>query len=119
MADRRELSDKLPQWEEDVGSRERGPDERARGEVSPRYERKPGKPDLLTRQRAFEEEFAAIQVRRFRLQGPPDRPAEGAPPPNGGPATAPTAAPAIDDVTTHRPTTVWRNPIRLIRRLLP
>ena len=114
MADRRELSEELPQWEEDVGSRERGPDERARGEVSPRHERKPGEPHLLTRQRAFEEEFAAIQVRRFRLQGPPDRPGESAPPPNGGPA----ATPAIDDVRTHRAISVWRHPLRLIRRLL-
>jgi hypothetical protein len=90
MADRRELQDRLRQWEEDVGSRDRGPDERAaRPDADPKSERRRGAPNLLTRQRAFEEEFAAIQVRRFRLQQPPDRPTEGSPRSPEGPPAAP------------------------------
>jgi hypothetical protein len=91
MADRRELQGRLRQWEEDVGSRSRGPDERARPQADPKLERKPGEPDLLTRQRAFEEEFAAIQVRRFRLQQPPERRAEISSRPPAGPPAAPAS----------------------------
>jgi hypothetical protein len=105
-ADRGELQDRLRQWEEDVGRRNRGPDERGSGKADPKDPRKPGEPELFTRQRAFEEEFAAIQVRRFRLH-PPELPPESSPEPTVGPSAPPTVDPS--DAPTARPNMALRN----------
>jgi hypothetical protein len=119
-ADRGELQDRLRQWEEDVGRRNRGPDERGSGKADPKGPRKPGEPELFTRQRAFEEEFAAIQVRRFRLHPPPDdTPPESSPEPTVGPPAAPTARPDMslrNDLDVSALVRLRKNFERLFRR---
>lgn len=59
-----------PPWDKPVGSRTTGVDERA-PEGTPataaEAERTAGRPELFTRQRAFEEEFKAVRIRRRAL----------------------------------------------------
>lgn len=59
-----------PPWDKPVGSRTTGVDERApegTPSTAAEAERAAGRPELFTRQRAFEEEFKAVRIRRRAL----------------------------------------------------